>query len=110
MRKSTKRQAPSADERPASAPTPTNDATAAKPEPWTKAPESPLDSPYLTIEEGARYARFDATAPTCAERSFRQWLMRYNVPVARRGRTILVERRILDAYLRGDQWTKRRGD
>lgn len=55
------------------------------------------DSPYLTLEEGARLCRFE----TCARPvvSFRQFLRRHGVPVKRRGRTILVERRVLEAVM-----------
>jgi hypothetical protein len=52
------------------------------------------DSPFLTLEEGARLCRFDATAaqPVLA---FRKWLRRHAVPVVRRGRVLLVDRRVL---------------
>lgn len=55
------------------------------------------DSPFLTLEEGARYARFD----DCADpvRAFYKWLGREAVPVRRRGRKVLVERRTLDVHL-----------
>jgi hypothetical protein len=58
------------------------------------------ESPYLTLDEGARFCRFDATAqsPVIA---FRKWLHRNSVPVRRRGRVLLVERRVLEAVLRG---------
>lgn len=57
------------------------------------------DSPYLTVEEGARFCRFDVTAlnPTVA---FRKWLARQAVPVVRRGKVLLIERRVLEAVLR----------
>lgn len=52
------------------------------------------DSPFLTLEEGARLCRFDATSvtPTIA---FRKWLHRQGVPIVRRGRVLLVDRRVL---------------
>lgn len=55
------------------------------------------DSPYLTLEEGARFARFD----DCADpvRAFYKWLGREAVPVRRRGRKVLVERRTLEHHL-----------
>lgn len=63
---------------------------------------------YLTLDEGARLLRFDQTAPKSVVRAFRQWLRRNGVPVLKRGRTLLIDRRVLDAYVRGDQWTLRR--
>lgn len=56
-----------------------------------------LDSPYLTLEEGARYLRFD----TCEKPTiqFQKWLKRHRVPITRRGRVLLVERRHLEAAL-----------
>jgi hypothetical protein len=60
------------------------------------------------MEEGARYARFDATAPSDPVRLFRAWVRSEGIPVSRRGRRLLIDRRVLDAYLRGEQWTKRR--
>ena len=62
----------------------------------------------LTLEEGARLCRFDVTAPAAPVNGFRKWLVRQGVPVLRRGRVLLVERRVLMAYLRGDQWARRR--
>lgn len=55
-------------------------------------------SDELTLEEGARLCRFD----TCQDpvQAFRKWLRRQGVPVVRRGRMLLVERRVLDAMLR----------
>jgi hypothetical protein len=55
------------------------------------------DSPFLTLEEGARHCRFD----TCLHPvvAFRQWLRRQGVPVVRRGRVLLIDRRVLDAVL-----------
>ena len=58
-------------------------------------------SPYLTTDEAARYLRF-ATAPL-----FYKWAIRHRVPVQRRGRTLLYDRRVLEAFLRQDSWTKR---
>jgi hypothetical protein len=70
----------------------------------TPASEPLHDGPqYLTTEEGARLLRFDATAPASAVVSFRQWLRREGVPVLRRGRVLLVERRELEAALRRDR-------
>lgn len=59
-------------------------------------------SPWLTTEEAARYLRFPSV------RAFYAWLDRNNIPKSRRGRVLLFERRILDAYIRGELWTKRR--
>jgi hypothetical protein len=58
------------------------------------------DSPYLTLDEGARFCRFD----TCQKPAvaFRQWLRRQNVPIVRRGRKLLVERHVLEAVLLSD--------
>lgn len=55
---------------------------------------------YLTLAEGARLLRFDATAASPVP-AFRKWLRREAVPVRRRGRVLLVERRELEAALRG---------
>lgn len=55
------------------------------------------DSPFVTLEEGARYCRFDdCKNPVIA---FRKWLYRANVPFRKRGRKLLVERRVLDRML-----------
>jgi hypothetical protein len=67
-----------------------------------------LDSPFLTMEEGAQLARFDVTAPSDPVRLFRAWVRSEGIPVARRGRRLLIERRVLEAYLRGEAWTTRR--
>lgn len=56
---------------------------------------------FLTIAELTRLLRFDATAPSKPEIACRQWLRRQAVPVLKRGRTLLVERRVIDAILRG---------
>jgi hypothetical protein len=58
-----------------------------------------IPSPYLTIAEGARFLRFDVTAPSDPEGAFRRWLRRQAVPLRKRGRTILIERRHLEAFL-----------
>jgi hypothetical protein len=56
-------------------------------------------SPFLTLAEGAAYCRFDTcVTPTAA---FRKWLHRQAVPIVRRGRMLLVERRVLDLVLKG---------
>lgn len=66
------------------------------------APQAPgqfgiADSPFLTLEEGARYCRFDdCRRPVVC---FRQWLRRQGIPVVRRGRGLLIDRRVLDAVL-----------
>jgi len=71
-------------------------------------------SPYLLTDEAARYLRFDR-APNGQTREpsemmnlFRKWAARWRVPVARRGRTLLYDRRVLDAFVKGETWTKRR--
>jgi hypothetical protein len=56
------------------------------------------DSPYLTLDEGARFCRFDATSRTPVVH-FRRWLHREAVPIRRRGRVLLVERRVLEAVM-----------
>lgn len=60
------------------------------------------DSPYLTLDEGARFCRFDVTAPKNPLDAFRRWLHRQAVPVVRRGRTLLVEKALLEAMLHPD--------
>jgi hypothetical protein len=66
------------------------------------------ESPYLTLDEGALFCRFDARVsnPNDMREQFRRWLHRNRVPVRRVGRTVLVERRHLEAFLRGDRWTR----
>jgi hypothetical protein len=54
---------------------------------------------YLTTGEGARLARFDLTAPHNPRMAFRKWLRRWNIPVLRRGRVLLVDRRLVLAAL-----------
>lgn len=56
------------------------------------------DSPFLTAEEAARYLRFDVTAADPVH-AFRRWAARWAVPIRRRGRVLLVERRVLDSAL-----------
>lgn len=56
---------------------------------------------YLLLDEVARICRFDVTAPSRPSAAAWEWLRREAVPVLRRGRTLLVERRVLDAVLRG---------
>jgi hypothetical protein len=55
----------------------------------------------LTVSEGARLARFEVTAPGDPIGAFRKWLRREAIPVLRRGRILLIERRVLLAALRG---------
>lgn len=56
---------------------------------------------YLTLDEGAKLLRFDATAPNNPTKAFTKWLHRQAVPVVRRGSRgrLLVERRVLLAFL-----------
>lgn len=66
------------------------------------APQAPgqfgiVDSPFLTLAEGARYCRFDDCLQPVV--MFRKWLRRQGVPVVRRGRELLIDRRVLDAVL-----------
>ena len=62
-------------------------------------------SPYLRTDEAARFLRFDGPR---ARALFRKWALRHRVPVCRRGRTLLYERRVLEAFLKGQDWTVRR--
>ncbi len=59
-------------------------------------------SPYLLTHEASRYLRFTSA------RLFYKWAIRQRVPVLRRGRTLLYDRRVLDAFIRGASWTKGR--
>ena len=61
-------------------------------------------SPYLLTDEAARYLRF------ASAHLFRKWATRNRVPVQRRGRTLLYERRVLDAFLNLKPWTLRHSD
>ena len=54
---------------------------------------------YLLVEEIARELRFDATAKN-PRRAALKWLARHAVPVLKRGKTILVERHVIEAVLR----------
>jgi hypothetical protein len=55
------------------------------------------ESPYLTSREAADYLRF----PTF--KAFQEFLRRHeDFPRCRRGSALLFERRVLDAYVRGD--------
>lgn len=54
---------------------------------------------YLTLDEGAKLLRFDVTAPKCVREAFRQYLRGHAIPVKRRGRVILIEKRVLEATL-----------
>jgi len=56
------------------------------------------DSPYLTLDEGARFCRFDQTAENPRE-AFRRWLHRHAVPIRKRGKVLLVEKQILESML-----------
>lgn len=56
-----------------------------------------VDSPFLTLDEGARFCRFDACQDPVV--AFRKWLRRNAVPVRKRGRKLLVERRVLLAAM-----------
>jgi hypothetical protein len=57
------------------------------------------ESPYLTVPEIVKLLRFDLTAPGDPYRACWQWLRRNAVPIRKRGRTILVERAILEKML-----------
>lgn len=59
------------------------------------------ESPWLTLEEAARYLRFVSV------KAFYTWSRRHGVPRGRRGRALLFEVRVLDAFVRQDAWTKR---
>lgn len=58
-------------------------------------------SPYLLTDEAARFLRFSNT------RLFREWANRHHVPVQRRGRTLLYDRRVLIAFIEQRPWTRR---
>jgi hypothetical protein len=58
-----------------------------------------IDSPYLTLAEGAIRWRFTVTAPKEPVQALREWLARNAVPIKRRGRVILVETAVVDAML-----------
>lgn len=52
------------------------------------------DSPYLLTEEAAELLRFNTPA------LFYKWAKRNRIPVLRRGRTLLYDRRVLNAFLK----------
>ena len=66
------------------------------------------DQLHLTLAEAALYLRFDATAPAAPQKACLQYLKRAGIPMLHRGRTLLIEKRVLDGYLAGKVWTKRR--
>jgi hypothetical protein len=57
---------------------------------------------YLLLDEVMVLLRFDVTAPRKARAATWNYLLRHAVPVLRRGRVLLIERRVLDVVLRGD--------
>lgn len=52
------------------------------------------ESPYLLTDEAARLLRFKEA------RLFREWAKRQRIPTLHRGRTLLYDRRVLDAFLK----------
>jgi hypothetical protein len=63
------------------------------------------ESEFLTLGEGAELLRFTVTAPKEPVQAFREWLHRHAVPIVRRGRVLLVERRVLLDWLHQNTWT-----
>lgn len=60
-----------------------------------------VDQPeYLLVSEVVTLLRFDKTAPSAPYIACWQFLKRHAVPMKRRGRTLLIERRVLEATLR----------
>ena len=63
------------------------------------------DSPYLLTDEAARYFRFDRATngdprtPTETMRMFREWAQRNRLQPKRRGRTLLWDKRAIDAAM-----------
>jgi excisionase family DNA binding protein len=60
------------------------------------------DSPWLTAEEACAYLRFPSM------RAFYSWLQSSDVPRGRVGRSLRFDRRVLDDYVSGRLWVKRR--
>lgn len=58
-------------------------------------------SPYLTSIEAAQYLRFPSI------RAFYRWMETHTVPTCRRGRVLLFDRRVLDDFVAGKDWTRR---
>lgn len=52
-----------------------------------------FDSPYLLTHEAAVYLRFNTA------NLFRKWAVRNRIPAKRRGRTLLYDRRVLEASI-----------
>lgn len=73
-------------------------------------------SPYLLTDEAARYCRFDRATngePRSVPESmrmFREWAARKNIKPCQGCRILRWDRRVLDAFLRGEPWTKRHAD
>lgn len=67
---------------------------------------SPHTEPvWLTSEEAASRLRCPSV------KAFYEWLRTHpDMPRGYRGRVLLFEARVLDAYVRGESWTKRRGN
>lgn len=59
---------------------------------------------FLTLREAAELLRFTETAPKAPEQACREWLNRHAIPVIRRGRVYLLERRVLMAWLESNKW------
>ena len=57
------------------------------------------ESPYLTLDEGALFCRFDGDKDPAD--AFRRWLRRHAVPIRRCGRKLLVEKRVLEVVMSG---------
>lgn len=57
---------------------------------------------YLTLDQGAALLCFDVTAPSRPRQHFLEFLKRNAIPMVRRGRTYLVEARVLEAVIRRD--------
>ena len=62
----------------------------------------PTATVWLTAQEASDYMKFPSI------RAFYRWFEKTEIPVGRRGRVLLFDQRVLDDYIRGEAWTKRR--
>ena len=73
--------------------------------PSTEQPLRYSDRVYLTFEEAAARIGLRGAHPGEA---FRKFAARHELPICGLGRVKRIETRVLDAYMRGEDWTLRR--
>jgi excisionase family DNA binding protein len=76
-----------------------------QPRPLASEPKRVIDSPYLTTTEAAAYLRFRS-----ARALYKAIAGGLDVPVVRRGRTLLFHRDQLDRWLAGESRVRQMSD